>query len=177
MLQKILDKYGSLKVDLFIFLLAHFLVWSCIPLSRQTLPMDSIEAVIWGQNGGWLTNKHPPLSGYVANIFYNMFFGYNISMYILSQVCILIGFIYIYKLARLFISERRATLSVLLLEGVIYYGFTSIEFNVNILSLALWPATVYYYYKALHDDKLYQWFVLALLIGLNMNLVDFFLRQ
>ena len=168
MFKKIVEKYGSLKVDFFIFLFLHFLVWSCVPLFRQTLPMDSIEAIIWGQNGGWLTNKHPPLSGYVANIFYNIFFGYNISMYILSQVCILIGFIYIYKLARLFISERRATLSVLLLEGVIYYGFTSIEFNVNILSLALWPATVYYYYKALHDDKLYQWFVLALLIGLNI---------
>lgn len=168
MFKKIVEKYGSLKVDFFIFLFLHFLVWSCVPLFRQTLPMDSIEAIIWGQNGGWLTNKHPPLSGYVANIFYNIFFGYNISMYILSQICILIGFIYIYKLARLFISERRATLSVLLLEGVIYYGFTSIEFNVNILSLALWPATVYYYYKSLHDDKLCQWIILGLLIGLNI---------
>ena len=134
MFQKLINRYGSIKADLFLFIIIHFLVWSIIPIFRETLPMDTIEAIIWGQNGGWLTNKHPPLSGYVANTFYQIFFHQNISMYILSQVFVAIGFIYIYKLARLFISERRSVLSVLLLEGVIYYGFTSTEFNVNIIS-------------------------------------------
>lgn len=130
--------------------------------------MDSIEAVIWGQNGGWLTNKHPPLSGFIANIFYILFYGKDISIYILSQVCILIGFIYIFKIAKLFLDEEKSVLSVLLLEGVIYYNITSIEFNVNIISLALWPITIYYFYKALNEDKLYQWLLLGLFIGLNI---------
>ena len=74
MFKKLINKYGSIKVDLFLFIIIHFLVWSIIPIFRETLPMDTIEAIIWGQNGGWLTNKHPPLSGYVANTFYQIFF-------------------------------------------------------------------------------------------------------
>ena len=168
MFQKLINKYGSIKVDLFLFIIIHFLVWSIIPIFRETLPMDTIEAIIWGQNGGWLTNKHPPLSGYVANTFYQIFFHQNISMYILSQVFVAIGFIYIYKLARLFISERRSVLSVLLLEGIIYYGFTSTEFNVNIISLALWPMTAYYFYISINNNKIKDWIILGVLVGVNI---------
>lgn len=168
MFQKLVEKYGLIKLDLFIFLIIHFLVWSLVPLFRETMPMDSIEAIIWGQNGGWLTNKHPPLSGYLANIFYQIFFHKNISMYFLSQSCVLVSFIYIFKLAKLFISERNSVLSVMLLEGVIYYGFTSTEFNVNIISLTLWPATAYYFYKSIHEDKIIEWIILAILVALNI---------
>lgn len=168
MFQRLIEKYGFIKLNLFLFLIIHFLVWSLIPLFRETMPMDSIEAIIWGQNGGWLTNKHPPLSGFLANIFYQIFFHKNISMYVLSQSCILVGFIYIFKLARLFISERRSVLSIMLLEGVIYYGFTSTEFNVNVISLALWPATAYYFYKSVHENKITEWIILGILVALNV---------
>ena len=50
------------------------------------------------------TNKHPPLSGVPAAWFYD-WFG-NAGIYILSQVCVLLGFIYIYKLAKCFLEEK-----------------------------------------------------------------------
>lgn len=155
-----------LKNNFITFLAVHFVVWCCVPLLRASLPMDSIEAVIWGQYCGWGTNKHPPLSGFPAAWFYD-WFG-NAGIYILSQVCVLLGFIYIYKLAKCFLEEKKAVLAVMLLEGVIYYGFSSMEYNVNVLSLALWPATVYYFYLALQDKKWSHWALTGLFAGLNV---------
>ena len=150
------------------FLIIHFLVWSIIPLLRGSLPMDSIEAVVWGQYCDWGTNKHPSLSGHMAYWFYHIFGGSHYGIYALSQLCVLLAFIYIYKLAKCFLSNDKALVSVMLLEGVIYYGYSTMEFNVNVVSLALWPMTVYHFYKALKDDKLSDWVLTGIFAGLNM---------
>lgn len=150
------------------FLIIHFFIWSLLPLLRGSLPMDSIEAIIWGQYCDWGTNKHPSLSGHMAFLFYNLFNGSHLGIYILSQICVLFAFIYIYKLAKFFLPKERAVLSTMILEGVIYYGYSTMEFNVNVVSLALWPMCVYYFYYALIENKKYCWFLTGLFAGLNM---------
>ena len=150
------------------FLFIHFFVWSLLPLLRGSLPMDSIEAVVWGQYCDWGTNKHPSLSGHMAFWVYELFGGAHYGIYFLSQLCILIAFIYIYKLAKLFLPEDKSVLSTMLLEGVIYYGYSAMEFNVNIVSLSLWPMTAYYFYRALKENKKYCWFLTGFFAGLNL---------
>lgn len=152
-----------------VFLVLHFMVWSLVPLLRKALPMDSIEAVSWGMYCDFGTNKHPPLSGWLANFFYNVIgFQSAYAIYALSQLCVLIGFIYIYRLARGFLSKDRAIFAVMLLEGVIYYGFSAIEYNVNVVSLALWPMCVFYFYKALKQNAFKDWGLTGLFAGLNL---------
>ena len=152
-----------------IFLSLHFLLWSFLPLLRKSLPMDSIEAVVWGMYCDFGTNKHPPLSGWLADFVYNIIgFEQPLAIYMLSQLCVLVGFIYIYRLAREFISKERATFAVMVLAGVIYYGFSAIEYNVNVVSLALWPMTAFYFYKALDEDKLTDWVLTGFFAGLNL---------
>lgn len=156
------------KNDLWKFLTIHFLVWVIVPSFRKSIPLDSIEAVTWGRYCGWGTNKHPPLSGFPADWFFNLFGGNAIGIYVLSQICVLIGFIYIFKLARCFLDEKKSILSVMLLEGVIYYGFSAQEYNVNVVSLALWPLTAYYFYQALVGNKMSSWLLTGVFAGLNM---------
>lgn len=152
-----------------VFLFLHCVLWSVLPLMRRALPMDSIEAVVWGKFCLFGTNKHPPLSGWLANFFYSVIgFEHPLAIYALSQICVLVGFIYIYRLARCFLSKDRAIFSVMILEGVIYYGFSAIEFNVNVLSLALWPMCVFYFYKALKQDAFKDWFLTGFCAGLNL---------
>lgn len=152
-----------------LFLLLHMIVWSVLPLMRRALPMDSIEAISWGMYCTLGTNKHPPLSGWLANFFYNIIgFEHPFSIYLLSQICVLIGFVYIYRLARGFLSKDRAIFSVMLLEGVIYYGFSAIEYNVNVISLALWPMCAFYFYRALKQDALKDWALTGIFAGLNL---------
>jgi len=152
-----------------IFLCIHFMLWSILPLLRKSLPMDSIEAVVWGMYCNFGTNKHPPLSGWLADFFYNVIgFEHPYAIYALSQLCVIVGFIYVYRLARLFLSNERAMLASMLLSGVIYYGFSAIEYNVNVVSIALWPMTAFYFYKALNEDKAIDWVLTGILAGLNL---------
>lgn len=156
------------KNNFITFLIIHFFVWIGVPSFRKSLPMDSLEAIMWGRYCDWGTNKHPPFSGFLAEWFYKLFGENQIGIYILSQVCVLLAFIFIYKLAKCFLEERKAILSVMILEGVIYYGFSSLEYNVNVVSLALWPMTVYYFYKALQNNQMSAWVLTGVFAGFNI---------
>lgn len=150
------------------FLIVHFFVWSLVPLLRHGLPMDTIEAIVWGQYCDWGTNKHPPLSGYLAYMSYIFGGKAPYALYALSQLCVLLGFVYIYKLAACLFDKKKAMLSAMLLEGVIYYGFSTAEFNVNVVSLALWPMNAYYFYKSLKTGNLLDWTLNGIFAGLNL---------
>lgn len=157
-----------LKKKLSLFLTLHVLVFSLIPLMRACLPMDTLEALIWGGYREFGTNKHPFLSGFVALPFYKALFESDFSMYLLSQICVAGGLIYLYKLAKRFVSKENAVLSVMLMEGVAYYNALSVEYNVNVLSLVFWPATAYYFYRAAQTDKMKYWILLGVAAGLNL---------
>jgi len=156
------------KKKLSLFLTLHVLVFSLLPLMRACLPMDTLEALIWGGYWEFGTNKHPFLSGFAAWPFYNALFESDFSMYLLSQICVAAGLIYLYKLAKLFVSAENAVLSVMLMEGVAYYNVLSVEYNVNVLSLIFWPATVYYFCRAMRTDRLKHWILLGVAAGLNL---------
>jgi len=152
-----------------VFLFVHFMVWSLLPLLRRALPMDSIEAISWGMYCDFGTNKHPPLSGWLAHFFYDVVgFQTPYAIYFLSQLCVLVGFVYIYRLARGFLSKDRAVFAVMILEGVIYYGFSAIEYNVNVVSVALWPMCAFYFYRALKQNELKDWALSGFFAGLNL---------
>lgn len=70
--------------------------------------MDSMEAVWWGKFCVWGTNKHPPLSGFPAYGIYLLFSENIKAVYILSQICITVGFCFIYKLASLLLEQRKS---------------------------------------------------------------------
>lgn len=156
------------KNNFLTFLVVHFFVWVGVPSLRRSIPLDSVEAITWGRYCGWGTNKHPPLSGFPAEWFYTLFGNHALGIYVLNQICVLIGFIYLFKLAKCFLSESKAVLAVMLLEGVIYYGFSAQEYNVNVVSLALWPISVYYFYQALQQNKMSSWVLTGVFAGLNM---------
>ena len=57
-----------------IFLFIHLIIWVLIPsLSNNNLPLDTIETLAWGSNLDWGFNKHPPLSAFAIEIFYQIF--------------------------------------------------------------------------------------------------------
>lgn len=132
---------------------------------------DSVEAINWGMLGGWINDKHPPLSGFLADFFFNTLGGeHDIAIYILAQICMIIAFIYIYRLGRLlFNDERKAIISAILLEGVLYYSMTaSDQFNCNIVSIPLWAATAFYVYRAVKQGRSTDWIFVGVAFGLNM---------
>ena len=158
----------KLNKNLNIFILCHLIIWSLLPiLLRPNLPMDSAEALVWGFAGEWGTNKHPPLSGFLADLIYSVC-SHPASVYVLSQILIAGAFVYIYRLARLFLPENKSLIATLVLEGVAYYSLVTPEYNVNIIALLLWPAATFHFYKATRHNCLTDWLLFGVFAGLNI---------
>lgn len=150
-----------------IFVITHIVLWSILPLLREILPIDASECIIWGSYIDFGTNKHPPLAGWLAYFVYSIFKS-DFSIYLLGQLFIGAGFIYIYKIGKLFFSDIKALFAVLLLEISYIYTYMGIYegFNPNFLLLFFLPFLTYYFYKCIHEDGLKNWIILGLGYGL-----------
>ncbi|WP_440680202.1 glycosyltransferase family 39 protein [Candidatus Pelagibacter sp. HIMB1517] len=146
------------------FLLTHFAVWTLIPsITNHNLPLDTIEALAWGSNLDWGFNKHPPLSALAVKIFYQIFGSQDWVYYFLSQLFVISAFYFVFKLSKEILNtEKHALLSVLLLEGIFFYNFTTPEFNVNVCMLPFWAMTAYYAYKCLKDNLAKDYVILGI---------------
>jgi 4-amino-4-deoxy-L-arabinose transferase-like glycosyltransferase len=137
--------------------------------SNKNLPLDVIEALAWGTNLDWGWDKHPPLSIFFPEIFYQLFGNQDWAYYLLSQIFIVFSFVIIFKLAKEFLkNETYALLSVFLLEGIYFYNFTTPEFNVNVCQIPFWSLTVYYSWQCFKNDKIHNWLLFGLFAGLGV---------
>ncbi|NMN66985.1 dolichyl-phosphate-mannose-protein mannosyltransferase [Candidatus Pelagibacter ubique] len=141
---------------LYIFLTIHLILWTLIPtLTNNNLPLDTIEHLAWGSNLDWGFNKHPPAVAFFLEIFYQIFGSQDWVYYLLSQIFVVIAFIFVFKFADdLFKNKTLSLVSVLLLEGIYFYNFTTPEFNVNVCQLPFWSLCVYYSWKLFDKQQI-----------------------
>ena len=133
----------------YIFVTAHLIFWTVIPsLTNQNLPLDTIEALAWGSNLDWGFNKHPPMSAFFPEVFFQIFGSQDWAYYLLSQIFVVISFYYVFKFSKEFFNnDLLGLISVLLIEAIYFYNFTTPEFNVNVCQLPFWSLTVYFSWK------------------------------
>ena len=139
----------------YFFLSAHIVLWTVVPtLVNQNLPLDYIEALAWGSNLDWGFNKHPPGSAFFPEVFFMVFGPQDWAFYLLSQIFVAISFYTVFKLSYEFLNNLKLSIiSVLLLESIFFYNFTSPEFNVNVCQLPFWALTVYFTWKVLKKNE------------------------
>ena len=150
----------------YIFITAHLIFWTLVPtLTNHNLPLDIIEALAWGSNLDWGFNKHPPMSAFFPEVFFQIFGSQDWAYYLLSQIFVIISFYYVFKLSKEILkNDLLSLISVLLIESIYFYNFTSPEFNVNVCQLPFWSATVYYSWKFYNDKEIK--FIDCILVGL-----------
>ena len=154
----------------YIFIIFHLIVWTLVPtLTNHNLPLDTIEALAWGSNLDWGFNKHPPASAFFAEVFYQIFGPQDWAYYFLSQIFVVISFFVVWKFSEEFFSDKTyGLLSVLLLEGIYFYNFTTPEFNVNVCQLPFWALSVLYAWKGFKDNKTIDWLLFGLFAALGV---------
>ena len=147
---------NNANIFLYIFLIVHLILWTLVPtLTNNNLPLDTIEALAWGSNLDWGFNKHPPGSAFFPEIIYQLFGSQDWAYYLLSQVFVVTAFMFVFKFAEeLFKDKTLSLISVLLLEGIYFYNFTTPEFNVNVCQLPFWALCVYYTWKVFNKEKI-----------------------
>lgn len=135
-------------------------------LCQKILPLDVIEAIVWGEEMQWGQMKSPPLSGWIA-AFFSWCSGHaDWSLYLASQLTVVCAVYFVYKLSREFFDERGAATAALLLYFLYYYMPPAMKFCSHETQVALLPAVGYFFWRGLKDNRIRDWLLLAVFAAL-----------
>jgi 4-amino-4-deoxy-L-arabinose transferase-like glycosyltransferase len=133
------------------FALVHTLVWTqtLIKLkAAQDVHMDVAEAFAWGQKFQWGYGKHPPLSGWIAGLWFRFFPVADSSAYLLAMTTVGVGLVLCYLIALRVVDRRRAFFTVVLLALYPIFNFKGFKYNADLLQLVTLPLLVLAYLDA-----------------------------
>ncbi|MGH8461515.1 MAG: glycosyltransferase family 39 protein [Stenotrophobium sp.] len=114
---------------------------------------DMLETFTWGQRWNWSNFKHPPLSGWVAALWFDLFPHNDAFYYLLSCVIVVAGVAGVVLLARQWLSAERRWLAALMLLLAFPYSTLAYKFNANAILLLTWPWAAYFFARSLHHRQ------------------------
>ncbi|HUC51163.1 MAG TPA: glycosyltransferase family 39 protein [Xanthobacteraceae bacterium] len=147
------------------FLALHFAIWTALPaLLYANLPLDLIEALIYGRQWQLGYDKLPPLPWWLVEIAHRLF-GADAAYYALAQASVVIAFVLVFATARPLVGAVGALFAVLVIDGMHYFQYTAVKFNHDVVQLPFWALAGYALYHALKRGGLWHWFLLGLAFG------------
>ena len=148
------------------FLALHALVWTALPaLFFLNLPLDLIEARVYGREWQLGYDKLPPLPWWMVEATYRLF-GPDLFYYALSQAAVLAAFSVIWVMARRLAGAVGALVAILIIDGLHFFTFTAPKFNHDVVQLPFWALTGFAYWAALRHGRIVHWLLLGLGIGM-----------
>jgi 4-amino-4-deoxy-L-arabinose transferase-like glycosyltransferase len=145
---------AALLVNLFILVLMK---------PAETLFLDCTEAYAWGRQFLFGYGRHPPMTGWIAGVWYRVFPAENWASYALSQVMTGISLVSIYFIGERVLGRRRATLVVFaMMLYPLFIGAKSDHFNNAQVLLAILPLTVWMFLRAYEKPTLGRGIMLGL---------------
>jgi 4-amino-4-deoxy-L-arabinose transferase-like glycosyltransferase len=133
------------------FAAAHAVLWTLILINlkaAQDVHMDVAEAYAWGQKFLLGYGKHPPLSGWVAGIWFMMFPVSNWATYALAMATLGCGLVICWLIALRVVDRRRAFFVVVMLALYPIFNFKGFKYNPDLLQLVTLPLVVLAYLHA-----------------------------
>jgi len=163
-------KQGQIGKFFVIFLFVHVSIWTLIPtLANSNLSLDTIEALAWASDIQWGYSKHPPSSAWFSGLVFAIFSNQDWAYYLLSQLFVVLSFAIVWKFSEDFFQNKIHSLaSVLILEGIYFYNFTTPEFNVYVCELPFWALTVLYCWKGIKQNDYVSWLLFGFFAGLGV---------
>lgn len=133
------------------FAAAHAVLWTLILVNlkaAQDVHMDVAEAFAWGQKFQFGYGKHPPLSGWVAGLWFKLFPVANWATYALAMATLGCGLVICWLIALRVVDRRRAFFVVVMLALYPIFNFKGFKYNPDLLQLVTLPLLVLAYLHA-----------------------------
>jgi 4-amino-4-deoxy-L-arabinose transferase-like glycosyltransferase len=147
------------------FLALHFAVWTALPaLLYANLPLDLIEALIYGRQWQLGYDKLPPLPWWLVEIAHRLF-GADVAYYALAQASVIVAFALVFATARPLVGALGALFAVLIIDGMHYFQYTAVKFNHDVIQLPFWALAGYALFAALTCGRLRHWILLGVAFG------------
>ena len=143
-------------------------VWTALPtLLYPNLPLDLIEALVYGREWQLGYDKLPPLPWWLVQIAF-MTLGHDLAYYLLAQAAVVAALAAVFAMARPLIGPLGALAAVLILDGLHYLNYTAAKFNHDVIQLPLWALAGLAFRRALRGGDLRYWLLLGLSVGLSL---------
>jgi 4-amino-4-deoxy-L-arabinose transferase-like glycosyltransferase len=144
------DRYAALPLVIG-FAAIHALLWTVILINlkaAQDVHMDVAEGFAWGQKFQLGYGKHPPLSGWVAGLWFKMFPVTDWATYLLAMTTLAAGLVICWLIALRVVDYRRAFFVVAMLALYPIFNFKGFKYNPDLLQLVTLPLLVLAYLHA-----------------------------
>ena len=153
------------------FAILHAVIWTFILINlkaAQDVHMDVAEAYGWGQKFLLGYGKHPPLSGWVAGLWFMVFPATDWATYALAMATVGVGMVICWLLSLRVVDARRAFLVLVMIALYPIFNFKGFKYNPDLLQLVTLPLLVLAYLNAF-EKRSWQsgiWFGLAGVLAL-----------
>src|ERR1700754_3287435 len=150
----LVSRATSGKTDLWLvitFAVVHALLWTRILIdlkAAQAVHMDVAEACAGGQKFQLGYGKHPPLTGWMAGLWFQFFPAADWATYLLAMTTLGIGLVICLFVARRVVDRRRAFFVVVMLALYPIFNFKGFKYNPDLLQLVTLPLVVLAYLNA-----------------------------
>jgi len=149
-------------------LLLHAAVWTALPaLLYINLPLDLIEALIYGREWQLGYDKLPPLPWWLIQLTYQLA-GYDLAYYLLAQIAVVSALWLVWLTARPLVGSLGALIAVLIVDGLHYLNYTAAKFNHDVIQLPFWALAGFAFHRALRGGWLGHWVLLGLALGMSL---------
>lgn len=171
---------NDMQKNLNLFILVYIAVFSLIPIfTRNVIPFDMVENLYWGKEWQFGYEKHPPLFAWISQAFFKISFSIPESLYILTQLNLLFGLVFVFKIAQLlYDDETKSYAAVLIFMSSAAAILGNEKFNATTILFSLLPATFYYFLRMIKfgrktDAVLLGIFAALAFIGKYISLLFF----
>jgi 4-amino-4-deoxy-L-arabinose transferase-like glycosyltransferase len=133
------------------FTIAHVIIWTAILTqlkAAQDVHFDVAEGFAWGQKFLWGYGKHPPLSGWIAGVWFRLLPPVDWSTYLLAMVTIGVGMLLCWAIALRVVHRRRAFFVLVMVAIYPIFNFKGFKYNPDLLQLVTLPLLVLAYLDA-----------------------------
>jgi 4-amino-4-deoxy-L-arabinose transferase-like glycosyltransferase len=150
------------------FALLHAAVWTVLPsVLYLNLPLDLIEALIYGREWQLGYDKLPPLPWWLVEVVH-LTIGHDFGYYLLAQIAVVAAFAAVFAMARPLIGGAGALVAVLIVDGLHYLNYTSAKFNHDVVQLPFWALAGFALHRALRGGETRHWLLLGIAVGLSL---------
>jgi len=146
----------------------HALVWTVLPtVLYPNLPLDLIEALLYGREWQLGYDKLPPLPWWLVEVAYRVA-GHDFAYYLLAQLAVVSALAIIFVMARPLTGPVGALVAVLIVDGLHYLNYTSAKFNHDVIQLPFWALAGYAFHRGLRVGRTRDWVLLGLAVGMSL---------
>src|SRR5881275_1018831 len=159
---------GDPKASLWLvigFAVAHAVLWTFVLINlkaAQDVHMDVAEAFAWGQKFQLGYGKHPPLSGWVAGLWFRIFPVADWATYALAMATLGCGLVLCWRVSLRVVDRRRAFFALVMLALYPIFNFKGFKYNPDLLQLVTLPLLVLAYLDAFENRSVRSGWMLGL---------------